>query len=53
VDIALSEALAPVLRDLDWSGAPVPDVRDKQWSDFAGQVTRLYHDHGISRALTR
>jgi hypothetical protein len=29
VDIALSEALMVVLRDLDACGAPVPDVRDQ------------------------
>jgi hypothetical protein len=40
----LSEALAPVLRDLGTCGAPVPDVRDKQWPDFPGQVTAMLHD---------
>jgi hypothetical protein len=44
VDIALSEALAPVLRDLGACGAPVPDVRDKQWSNFPAQVTAMLHD---------
>jgi len=44
VDIALSEALAPVLRDLGACGAPVPDIRDQQWSDFPGQVTAMLHD---------
>jgi hypothetical protein len=44
VDIALSEALALVLRDLGNSGAPVPDVRDKQWSNFPGQMTAMLHD---------
>jgi hypothetical protein len=44
MDIALSEALGPVLRDLGSCGAPVPDVRDKQWSDFPGQVTAMLHD---------
>jgi hypothetical protein len=44
VDIALSEALAPVLRDLGTCGAPVPDVRDKQWSNVPGQVTAMLHD---------
>jgi hypothetical protein len=44
VDIALSEALAPVLHDLGACGAPVPDVRDDQWSDFPGQVTAMLHD---------
>ena len=37
--VALSEALAPVLRDLGSSGSLVPDVRDRQWSDVRGQVT--------------
>jgi hypothetical protein len=44
VDIALSEALALVLRDLGNSGAPVPDVRDTQWSNFPGQITAMLHD---------
>ena len=44
VDIALSEALAPMPRDLGTCGAPVPDVRDKQWSEFPGQVTAMLHD---------
>jgi hypothetical protein len=44
MDIALSEALVPVLRDLGTRGAPVPDVRDKEWSDFPGQVTAMLHD---------
>jgi hypothetical protein len=39
-----SEALAPVLRDLGTYGAPVPHVRDKQWSNFPGQVTAMLHD---------
>jgi hypothetical protein len=44
VDIVLAEALAPALRDLGNSGAPVPDVRDRQWSDVPGQVTAMLHD---------
>jgi hypothetical protein len=44
VDIALSEALAPVLLDLGNSGAPVPGIDDQQWSDFPGQVTAMLHD---------
>jgi hypothetical protein len=44
VDIALPDALAPVLRDLASSGAPVPQVRDEQWPDFPGQVTAMLHD---------
>jgi hypothetical protein len=52
VDIALSEALVPVLRDLGTRGAPVPDVRAKQGPDFPGQVTAMRHDtdgtaHGV------
>jgi hypothetical protein len=52
VDIALSEALAPVLRDLGTCGAPVPDVRGKPWSNVPGQVTEMLHDtdgtvHGV------
>jgi len=44
VDTALSEALAPVLHDLGSCSAPVPDVRDNQWSDAPGQVTAMMHD---------
>jgi len=44
VDTALSEALAPVLQDLRTCGAPVPEVRDNQWSDFPGQATAMLHD---------
>lgn len=44
MDIALSEALAPVLDDLGSSGAPVPDVRDEQWASFPGQVSAMLHD---------
>lgn len=43
VDTMLSEALAPVLRDLENSGALLPDIRDKQWSDFDGQVTAMLY----------
>lgn len=43
MDVALSEALAPVLRDLGNSGSLVPDVRDRQWSDVPGQVTAVLH----------
>ncbi|MGH3153182.1 MAG: hypothetical protein ACRDOB_20975 [Streptosporangiaceae bacterium] len=41
VDPVLSEALAPVLRDLENSGGPIPDIRDRQWSDVPGQVTAM------------
>jgi hypothetical protein len=41
MDSSLGEALVPVLDDLRNSGAPVPDVRDEQWSDFPGQVTAM------------
>ena len=43
MDPALSEALAPVLRDLENSGALIPDIRDEQWSDFEGQVTAMLY----------
>lgn len=43
MDIALSEALAPVLDDLDNSGAPIPDVRDQPWANFPGQVSAMLH----------
>jgi hypothetical protein len=48
VDLALSKALAPVLRDLGNSGAPVPYVRDQQWPGYPGQVTAMHagrHHH--------
>ena len=41
MDIALAEALAPVLRDLEDSGSVIPQVRDDQWSAVAGQVTAM------------
>lgn len=44
MDIALSEALTPVLDDLGNSGAPVPDVRDQQWASFPRQVSAMLHD---------
>ena len=43
MDIALSEALAPVLVDLGNSGAPIPDVRDQPWASFPGQVSAMLH----------
>lgn len=43
MDSALSEALAPVLRDLENSGALLPDVRDRQWSDVPGQMTAMLY----------
>jgi hypothetical protein len=53
MDIALSEALVPVLRDLGTRGAPVPDVRAKQWPDFPGQVTAMRHDTEVPGASWR
>lgn len=42
MDIALSEALAPVLDDLRNCGGPVPDVRDEQSPfQFPGRVTAI------------
>jgi hypothetical protein len=53
VDSALSEALAPVLRDLENSDAPVPDVRDRQWSDVPGQLTAmLYGPDGSGQGVS-
>ena len=43
MDIALAEALAPVLRDLENSGSVVPDVRDEQWDGIEGQVTAMLY----------
>jgi hypothetical protein len=37
VDPTLSEALAPVLRDLGHSGSLMPEVRDEQWSSVPGR----------------
>jgi hypothetical protein len=57
MEIALAEALVPVLRDLRACGAPVPDIRDSQWSDFPGQPTAMLHDtdgtgQGVSAMVT-
>lgn len=41
VETELTEALAPVLRDLESSGGPRPEVRDEKWSDFEGQLTAM------------
>lgn len=38
---ALLTALQPVLADLGATGAPVPDLVEKQWSDFPGQMTAM------------
>jgi hypothetical protein len=43
VDPTLSEALAPVLRDLGNSGSLMPEVRDEQWAGLPGQVTAMLH----------
>jgi hypothetical protein len=43
VDPTLSEALAPVLRDLGNSGSLMPEVRDEQWAGLPGQVTTMLH----------
>jgi hypothetical protein len=39
VDISLTRALAPVLRDLESTGSVVPAVRDGNWSGIPGQLT--------------
>ncbi len=53
VDSALSEALAPVLRDLKNSGGPCPEVRDRQWSDVPGQATAmLYGPDGSGQGVS-
>jgi hypothetical protein len=38
VNIALAEALTPVLSDLENSGSVIPDVRDSQWSNEISQL---------------
>jgi len=53
VDSALSEALAPVLCDLENSGALLPDISDEEWSDFPGQVTAmLYGQDGSGQGVS-
>jgi hypothetical protein len=39
VDTALAEALTPVLRDLEYSGSVIPEVREDQWGGIEGQAT--------------
>jgi hypothetical protein len=46
VDIALAEALTPVVRDLENSGSVVPAVRDEQWAGVEGQVTAMLYSPG-------
>ena len=43
MDIALAEALTPLLRDLESSRSVIPQVRDDQWSDVEGQSTAALH----------
>ena len=43
VDAALSEALAPVLRDLENSGMLLPDILDEQEQDFDGRVYAMLY----------
>ena len=53
MDAALSEALTPVLRDLEQSGAPRPDVRDEDWADSPEQVTvMLYAPDGSGQGVS-
>jgi hypothetical protein len=53
VDIALTEALTPVLRDLKNSGSVIPAVRDGEWSSFEGQVTAmLYGPDGSGQGIS-
>ena len=53
MDIALAEALTPVLRDLENSGSVIPDVRDSQWSTFEGLVTAmLYSRDGSAQGVS-
>jgi hypothetical protein len=53
VDMALADALAPVLRDLENSGSVVPDIHDNQWSDFEGQVmAMLYGPDGSGQGVS-
>jgi hypothetical protein len=43
VDATLSEALAPVLRDLENSGTLLPDILDEQERDFDGRVSAKFY----------
>lgn len=53
VDTALSEALTPVLRDLEQSGALRPDVRDGDWAGSPEQVTvMLYAPDGSGQGVS-
>jgi hypothetical protein len=48
----LTAALTPVLRDLETTGGPRPEVRDEQWSDMAGQLTAyLYRPDGTGQGV--
>jgi hypothetical protein len=52
VDPALSDALAPVLRDLRNSGSVRPEVRDQRWDGIEGQATAyLYSPDGSGQGV--
>jgi hypothetical protein len=42
-DATLSEALAPVLRDLENSGTLLPDILDERERDFDGWVSAMFY----------
>lgn len=53
MDTALSEALTPVLRDLEHSGALLPDIRDEDWADSAERVSAmLYAPDGSGQGVS-
>ncbi len=53
MDAALSEALGPVLRDLENSGAPRPEIADQPWSAVGGQATAmLYGPDGSGQGVS-
>jgi len=43
VDAALSDTLAPVLRDLENSCVSRLEIREEPWSDVPGQVTAMLY----------
>lgn len=52
MDAALAEALAPVLRDLEGSGSPAPDVRDDQCSGDGLVTAMLYSADGFGQGVS-
>jgi hypothetical protein len=51
VDAALSEAVGPVLRDLERSGLPRPGVWDEDWGNDPGMVTAMLGRAGAAQGI--